>query len=59
VAILAHEKVSHYASAQIVLDRAVQRQNATVCPTTGISPNSAGGKARRHASMSALQQLAL
>jgi hypothetical protein len=45
VAILAYEKVSHYATAQIVLDREVQRQNATICRTTGLSPNAAWEKA--------------
>lgn len=45
VAILAYEKVSSYAAAQIVLDREVQRQNATVCRTTGLSPNAAWEKA--------------
>jgi hypothetical protein len=46
VAILAYEKVSSYAAAQIVLDRELQRQNATVCRTTGLSPNAAWQKAR-------------
>jgi hypothetical protein len=41
VAILAYEKVSGYAAAQTVLDREVQRQKATVCRTTGFSPNAA------------------
>jgi hypothetical protein len=45
VAILAYEKVSSYAAAQIVLGREVQRQNATVCRTTGLSPNVAWEKA--------------
>jgi hypothetical protein len=45
VAILAYEKVSTYATAQIVLDREVHRQNTTVCRTTGLSPNAAGEKA--------------
>jgi hypothetical protein len=45
VAILAYEKVSHYAAAQIVLDREVQRQNTTVCRTTSLSPNVAREKA--------------
>jgi len=45
VAILAYEKVSHYATAQNVLAREVQRQNATVCRTTGLSPNAAWEKA--------------
>ena len=45
VAILAYEKVSHYVTAQTVLDREVQRQNATVCRTTGLSPNAAWAKA--------------
>jgi hypothetical protein len=45
VAILAYEKVSSYAAAQIVLDREVQRQNATLCRTTELSPNAAWEKA--------------
>jgi hypothetical protein len=45
VAILAYEKVSHYAAAQLVLNREVERQNATVCRTTGLSPNTAWEKA--------------
>jgi len=45
VALLAYEKVSHYAAAQLVLDREVQRQNDTVCRTTGLSPNAAWKKA--------------
>lgn len=46
VAILAFEKVCGYAAAQSVLDRERQRQNATVCRTTGLSPNAAWEKAR-------------
>jgi hypothetical protein len=45
VAILAYEKVCSYAAAQIVLDRELQRQNATLCRTTGLSPNAAWAKA--------------
>jgi len=45
VAILAYEKVNSYAAAQIVLDREVQHQNATICRTTGLSPNAAWEKA--------------
>ena len=45
VAILAYEKASSYAAAQSVLDREVQRQNATVCRTTSLSPNAAWEKA--------------
>jgi hypothetical protein len=45
VAILAYEKVSHYAAAQLVLNRECERQNATVCRTTGLSPNAAWEKA--------------
>ena len=45
VAILAYEKVRNYASAQIVLDRERERQNATVCRTTGLSPNGRWEKA--------------
>ena len=46
VAILAYEKVTHYAAAQTVLDREVQRQNLTLCRTTNLSPNAAWQKAR-------------
>src|SRR2546430_659710 len=42
VAILAYEKVSSYAAAQIVLDREVQRQNATVCRTPASAPMQLG-----------------
>ncbi len=45
VAILAYEKVSSHAAAQIVLDREIQRQNTTLCRTTGLSPNAAWEKA--------------
>jgi hypothetical protein len=45
VAILAYEKVGNYAAAQIVLDRERERQNATVCRTTGLSPNARWQKA--------------
>ena len=45
VAILAYEKVSHYATAQRVLNREFERQNGTVCRTTGLSPNAAWEKA--------------
>jgi hypothetical protein len=45
VAILAYEKVTHYAAAQTVLDREVQRQNTTLCRTTDLSPNAAWQKA--------------
>lgn len=41
VAILAYEKVSSYAAAQGVLDRKLQRQKATICRTTGLSPDAA------------------
>jgi hypothetical protein len=47
LAILAYEKIRSYAAAQIVLERELQRQNATVCRTTGLSPNAAWTKARR------------
>ena len=46
VALLAYEKVRSYAAAQSVLERELQRQNATVCRTTGVSPNAAWEKAR-------------
>jgi hypothetical protein len=45
VALLAYEGVSNYAAAQVVLDRQVAHQNATVCRTTGQSPNAAWDKA--------------
>jgi hypothetical protein len=45
VAILAYEKVSNYTAAQIVLNRECERQNATVCRTTSLSPNAAWEKA--------------
>jgi hypothetical protein len=45
VALLAYERVSNYAAAQVVLDRQVAHQNATVCRTTGYSPNTAWDKA--------------
>ena len=45
VAILAYEKTTSYAAAQSVLDREVQRQNATVCRTSSLSPNAAWEKA--------------
>lgn len=45
VAILAYEKVISYTDAQIVLDREVQRQNGTLCRTTGLSPDAAWEKA--------------
>jgi hypothetical protein len=45
LALLAYERVSDYAAAQVVLDRQVAHQNATVCRTTGLSPNAAWDKA--------------
>jgi hypothetical protein len=45
VALLAYEHVSDYAAAQVVLDRHLAHQNATVCRTTGYSPNAAWDKA--------------
>jgi hypothetical protein len=45
VAILADEKVRHYVAAQSVLNRECERQNASVCRTTGLSPNAAWEKA--------------
>ena len=45
VAILAYEKVTSYPAAQLVLDRECARQNATLCRTTGLSPNAAMEKA--------------
>ena len=37
--------VSDYPAAQVVLDRQIAHQNATVCRTTGLSPNAAWDKA--------------
>jgi hypothetical protein len=45
VALLAYEKAHDYPAAQTILDREVARQNATVCRTTGSSPNAAWDKA--------------
>jgi hypothetical protein len=45
VALLAYEKVSDYAAAQLVLNREVERQDATVGRTTGLSPEAAWEKA--------------
>jgi hypothetical protein len=41
VALLAYEQVSDFPAAQVVLDRQVAHQNATVCRTTGRTPNAA------------------
>ena len=45
VALLAYEKAQDYPAAQAVLNREVARQNATVCRTTGSTPNAAWDKA--------------
>ena len=45
VALLAYERVGDYPAAQIVLNRQVAHQNATVCRTTGLSPDAAWTKA--------------
>ncbi len=45
VALLAYEQVRDYPAAQLVLERQVAHQNATVCRTTGLSPNAAWDKA--------------
>jgi hypothetical protein len=45
VALLAYEHVSDYPAAQVVLDRQLAHQNATVCRTTGHSPNAAWDQA--------------
>ena len=45
VALLAYEHIRDYPAAQVVLDRQVAHQNATVCRTTGHSPNAAWDKA--------------
>jgi hypothetical protein len=41
VALLAYEHVRDYPAAQVVLNRQVAHQNATVCRTTGLSPDAA------------------
>jgi hypothetical protein len=45
VALLAYEHVRDYPAAQVVLDRQLAHQNATVCRTTGHSPNAAWDQA--------------
>ena len=45
VALLAYEHVRDYPAAQVVLNRQVAHQNATVCRTTGLSPDAAWTKA--------------
>jgi hypothetical protein len=45
VSLLAYEKVDSYPAAQEVLNRQIARQNATVCRTTGLSPNAAWDQA--------------
>jgi hypothetical protein len=46
LALLAFERISRYDAAQAVLDHEVERQNRTVCRTTGLSPDEAWNKAR-------------
>lgn len=41
VTLLAYEQVSDYGPAQIILEREIDRQNQTVCRTTGLAPNDA------------------
>jgi hypothetical protein len=45
VALLAYEHVGDYPAAQVVLDHPIAQQNATVCRSTGLSPNAAWDKA--------------
>ena len=45
VSLLAYEKATDYPAAQGLLDRQIARQNATVCRTTGRSPNEAWERA--------------
>jgi|SRR5665213_337296 len=45
VSLLAYEKAADYPAAQELLDRQIARQNATVCRTTGFSPNEAWARA--------------
>ncbi len=45
VSLLAYEKAADYPAAQELLDRQIVRQNATVCRTTGFSPNEAWARA--------------
>ena len=45
VALLAYEHVGDYPAAQVVLDHQIAQQNATVCRSTGLSPNAAWDKA--------------
>jgi hypothetical protein len=45
LALLAYEEVCGYDDAQAVLEQEVDRQNRTVCRTTGLSPNDAWDKA--------------
>ena len=45
LALLAYEKVGGYPAAQAVLEQEVERQNRTVCRTTGLSPNDAWDRA--------------
>src|SRR6202021_2001013 len=45
VALLAYEHVRDYPPAKVVLNRECERQNASVCRTTSLSPNAAWEKA--------------
>ena len=45
VTLLAFEHISAYPQAQALLDGELERQNQTVCRTTGLSPNDAWAKA--------------
>jgi len=46
LALLASEQITRYDAAQVVLDHEVERQNRTICRTTGLSPDDAWNKAR-------------
>jgi hypothetical protein len=45
LALLAFERITDYGPAQQLLDHELERQNQTVCRTTGLSPNDAWDKA--------------
>lgn len=46
VTLLLYEQISAYGPAQSLLDHELERQNQTVCRTTGLSPNDAWAKAQ-------------
>lgn len=49
LALLAFEQITRYDAAQVVLDHEVERQNRTICRTTGLSPDEAWNKAQDEA----------